>query len=80
MNCTRLIIPANQSLKLYKYNNSIDNIEIDFANIDSNIIEIDLSFINYKFPLNNLPSQIISFILVNDYNYPLYNLPCNLNL
>jgi hypothetical protein len=78
MNSARLIIPTNQSLKLYKNNNFVDNIIIDFANIEPNIIEIDLSFIKYDFPLNNLPSQIISLILDSDYNYPLDNLPCNL--
>lgn len=59
-------------------NPNIQEEEIDFSKIDTNIIEIDLINSEYKFPLNNIPSHIISLKLNANYNQPLDNLPQNL--
>lgn len=64
--------------KYYKFHIQIEQTELDFSKLDSNIIELDLSNVKYNYSLDKLPPQIISLVLNWDYNYPLDNLPCNL--
>lgn len=77
-----LKIPEQQRLRLYKqyhnFHNPIEQTELDFSKLDPNIIELDFSNVNYNYPLDNIPPQIVSLILSQDYNYPLDNLHCNL--